>query len=207
MKNFFVVSAVFCILTGTSTTAFAQPSPNFIEGIEIGPMAVAYGMQPITSQAPAIISRKSMDFASNLTENCKAFQFKFAQILNREVESLTNFSLFSFIDEWWDTRYRYGGKDKSGIDCSAFTSMLISEVYGKALPRTAKEQYTSSSRIGIDELSEGDLVFFNTRGGISHVGVYISDGYFVHASTSSGVTINNLAETYYSSRYKGGGKL
>jgi len=54
---------------------------------------------------------------------------------------------------------------------------------------------------------EGDLVFFNTRGGVSHVGVYLGDGYFVHSSSSAGVTINSLNESYYSRKFIGGGRI
>jgi hypothetical protein len=200
MKNFFVVSAVFCTTIGTSLTAFAQPAPNFIEGIELEAPSMAYTApllkQPVISSATGLVSLVSV-----ATEACKTYQFKYALLLNREVESISNSRLFQFIEEWWDTRYRYGGTTKSGIDCSAFTSLLMAEVFQKNLPRTAKEQYSIAQKIDDSELAEGDLVFFNTRGGVSHVGVYLSEGYFVHASTSTGITINNLTESYYQKRY------
>ena len=127
-------------------------------------------------------------------------------MLNREVESLTNVQLFSFIDEWWATKYRYGGTSKKGIDCSAFTGLLMSTVFAFKLPRTAREQYSIAEKVKKDDLMEGDLVFFNTTGGVSHVGYYLGDGYFVHASSSKGVTINNLDQAYFSKKFIGGGR-
>ncbi len=140
-------------------------------------------------------------------EELSAIQFKYAQILNTEVELIQNKSLYNFIEDWWETSYRYGGSTKEGIDCSAFTAKLQSTIYQVALPRTAREQYSLCRKINNDEVKEGDLVFFNTSRRISHVGVYLSNGYFVHASTSLGVYINNLSEDYYSARFVGYGRI
>jgi lipoprotein Spr len=110
------------------------------------------------------------------------------------------------MEEWYSTKYKYGGSSKSGIDCSAFTSNLLSSVYGITLPRTAREQYRSSQHIKKAELHEGDLVFFNTRRGVSHVGVYLANNKFIHASSSNGVMISDLEEEYFSRRYIGAGR-
>ena len=133
--------------------------------------------------------------------------FKFALILNREVETLTNTKLFEFIEDWWGVKYRYAGTTKKGVDCSAFTSLLMLSVFNLQVPRTARKQFASCKKIDKDDLTEGDLVFFNTRGGISHVGLYISDGYFVHSSSTQGVTISNLDEPYYNKRFIAGGRI
>jgi lipoprotein Spr len=74
------------------------------------------------------------------------------------------------------------------------------------MPRTAREQYEATEHISKNELKEGDLVFFNTRGGVSHVGVYLDNDYFVQAS-SHGVTISNLDDHYYSKRFICGGRV
>lgn len=145
--------------------------------------------------------------SANNIENITPIQFKYAMMMDVNVETLTDASLYSFIDDWTGTRYRMGGSTKHGIDCSAFTSTLLMAVYSFAIPRTAREQFSATKRITKDDLTEGDLVFFNTTGGISHVGLYLSNGYFVHSCSSEGVTINNLDDPYYSHRFLGGGRF
>jgi lipoprotein Spr len=149
----------------------------------------------------------------NNIENCTSIQFKFAMILNREVESINNFELFNFINQWWSTRYRFGGSDENGIDCSSFTEKLLANVYGSSVPRTSKEQFLSCKKVATKELVEGDLVFFNTRSSrrrrksISHVGLYLGNNYFVHSSVSEGVTINSLNDEYYRKKFISGGRI
>ena len=140
-------------------------------------------------------------------ESFTALQFKYAQLLDVEVESVTNLTLFAEIDKWQGTRYRYGGATEKGIDCSAYTGTLVHHVFGLVLPRTAREQFANCIKLDKEEMLQGDLVFFNTRGGISHVGMYLGNGYFTHASTSIGVTISNLSEDYWSRKFIGGGRL
>jgi lipoprotein Spr len=86
-------------------------------------------------------------------------------MMDKDVESISNLTLYSFIEEWWGTRYRYGGTNKKGIDCSAFVGELVQNVYGIKLPRVAKDQFKVCEKVANEELKEGDLLFFNTRGG------------------------------------------
>lgn len=120
-----------------------------------------------------------------------------------------NPELYGFIQDWYGTPYRMGGTTKKAIDCSAFTRQLFSDVYGSSLDRTAAMQFMMTKRIyDKEELKEGDLVFFSIRTKrISHVGVYLGDGKFVHASSSRGVIISELGQTYWSRYYSGGGRL
>lgn len=116
--------------------------------------------------------------------------------------------LFDFVAEWWGTRYRYGGTTKKGIDCSAFTGKLFQQVYNQKLPRTASEQYRATKRIPKDSLRDGDLVFFRTRAKSGwHVGVYLTDGWFVHSSSKGGVKFSNIYTSPYSRIYYGSGRL
>jgi hypothetical protein len=100
--------------------------------------------------------------------------------------------------------YLYGGTNKEGVDCSAFTAGVYRKAAQISLPRSAREQFRTGRPVDPDSLQFGDLVFFNTTGrGPSHVGIYIEDSLFAHASVTSGVTISSLESTYYKNRYVG----
>jgi cell wall-associated NlpC family hydrolase len=140
-------------------------------------------------------------------EKFSALQFKYAMMMDVEVEALTNTALYSFIDDWYGTHYRMGGTTKKGIDCSAFSGTLLSAIYSFDVPRTAREQYKVCEKINKEDLMAGDLVFFNTRGGVSHVGVYLANNCFVHSSSTDGVKISSLDESFYSRKFIGGGRV
>ena len=141
-------------------------------------------------------------------EEASAVQLKYAILLNTEVESLPSKALLENVDEWYGVRYMKGGQSKRGVDCSGLTTAVYASVYGIALPRVSREQYRISRKISTTELEEGDLVFFNTTGGgVSHVGVYLGNSKFIHASVSKGVMVNSLFESYYLKRFIGGGRI
>lgn len=144
---------------------------------------------------------------STSVEKASDIQLKYAILLNTEVELLEDNRLLEHIDEWYGTRYRYGGTTKSGIDCSAFVQAVYLSAFALSLPRTARDQYRNSRIISATEMKTGDLVFFNTTGGISHVGIYLQNNKFVHASTSQGVTISDMFDPYYLSRFIGIGRV
>jgi cell wall-associated NlpC family hydrolase len=99
--------------------------------------------------------------------------------------------LINSAEKWIGTPYQYGGTGSNSIDCSAFVQNVFSSI-GVTLPRTAQQQYNYLQRISEDELQPGDLVFFGKNGAITHVGIYIGNGYMIHASSSSGVIKQNL---------------
>jgi cell wall-associated NlpC family hydrolase len=104
--------------------------------------------------------------------------------------------------------YAYGGSGKEGIDCSGFTAHVYQTGASIVLPRSTREQYKSGRVVERDSLQFGDLVFFNTTGrSPSHVGIYIEDNLFAHASVTSGVTISSLESTYYKGRFVGARRL
>ncbi len=142
-----------------------------------------------------------------LSNPAEMLRIKYASLLGIVPEAIANFSLYRFIDEWYGVRYRLGGDDKQGIDCSAFAQKLYENVFCTNLVRTAMEQFKSCRLVkSIDSLKEGDLVFFQTRGKrVSHVGIYLTNHFFVHASSSKGVMISSLEETYWSRLYAGAG--
>ncbi len=123
-------------------------------------------------------------------------------------KEIKNSKLYSFINDWYGVPYKYGGCTKSGVDCSCFTNNLFETVYGKKTPRTAGDIYTVCDKVNTDKLKQGDLVFFKTNGNsISHVGVYLMDNKFVHASTGKGVMINDMSETYYKKYFYSAARL
>ena len=156
----------------------------------------------------AINLTEAVSVTNNLIESASAVQLKYAVLLNTEVESLPNKTLLESVDSWYGVRYRTGGNGKTGIDCSGFTVAVFAAAYGISLPRVSREQYRISRKISTTELKEGDLLFFNTRGsGISHVGIYLGNNKFIHATVSKGVMVNDLFETYYVKRFLGAGRI
>lgn len=100
-------------------------------------------------------------------------------------------------------KYQYGGSTTKGFDCSGFTSYVMKQ-FDVDLHRSSRDQYKQGEKVKKSELRLGDLVFFNTSGkGVSHVGIYLSDNKFIHASTSDGVRIDDLDARYYANRYVG----
>ena len=149
-----------------------------------------------------------------ITEN----QIKYAEMLGVPVEELTNRKLYDFIDDWIGTPYELGGETKEGIDCSSFTQRIYTSVLNKYIERVASKQYYSkySDKFTlISSLKEGDLVFFHgmsksTKKSITHVGLYLHNNKFVHATSSkrtegyNGVKISDLSDDYWSVRFQAG---
>ena len=135
-------------------------------------------------------------------------QKKYAQKMDVHPSEITNEALYRFINDWYGVRYVYGGTTKRGVDCSSFVQKVIKATLGIDLMRTAASQYVTTKNISRNELQEGDLVFFKIKvHRISHVGVYLQNNRFVHASSSRGVMISNLNSSYWSRYYAGGGRV
>lgn len=116
--------------------------------------------------------------------------------------------LYVFGEEWYGIPYRYGGCDKNGVDCSCFATLLYQNVYSKVLSRSANDIFKGCDQLSLEELKQGDLLFFKIGGNtISHVGVYVKGNYFIHSSTSKGVILNSLEEAYYKKYFFCAGKV
>ncbi|HZF99663.1 MAG TPA: C40 family peptidase, partial [Chitinophagales bacterium] len=154
-------------------------------------------------EARGAVSEKESAFKA------RALRTKYAAKLQTDDAALLgNTALLAFIDEWYNVPYKYGGRDKQGIDCSGLTCAMYSTVYARAVSGTSASLFKESERIKRKDLCEGDLVFFKIhKGRISHVGVYVANGYFLHASTKAGVVLSSLDDPYYKRYYAGGGRL
>ncbi len=103
--------------------------------------------------------------------------------------------------QWRGTPYVDGGMSTSGIDCSGYTVLAYRNLFGLSLPRTAGEQAESGREVARASLKSGDLVFFNTGRSKKHVGIYLADDQFIHASLSKGVTLSSLDDSYWQEKY------
>lgn len=180
-------------------------NPRFLDDISLAGNNNKVNISTIIDQSKKQTKGKPYNPANN-----NILQMKYAEMLQVVPQAITNMALYSFIDEWYGVQYRLGGSDKSGIDCSAFVQRVYESVFGMNLFRTATEQFRMCRmEWNIDSLEEGDLVFFRTTRGkrISHVGIYLTNRHFVHASASQGVTISSLDENYWTYHYAGAGQI
>lgn len=116
--------------------------------------------------------------------------------------------LYKFITDWTGVKYRLGGLDKRGIDCSGFALLLQKDIYGNQLPRRSRDQAEAIRQKSLNNLKEGDLVFFSFGGGaVDHVGVYLNNNFFVHASTTRGVVVDDLTIPAYQRAFVKAGSL
>lgn len=123
---------------------------------------------------------------------------KFYSEKGLQINACANQSLYFEVYKWLGTPYRYGGNTENGLDCSGFSKKIYDAFYGYTLLGGSHDIFATVKPIEIDVAQEGDLLFFKTRKGrISHVGIYLSNGKFAHASTSLGVIISDLSEAYY----------
>ncbi len=126
-----------------------------------------------------------------------------ASPFTNDAEAATNKELTTTAYKYIGVPYSYGGTTTNGFDCSGFTQRVFSDL-GISLGRTTSAQYSAGTGVAKSNLAVGDLVFFNTSGrGVSHVGIFVGNGQFVHSSSSKGVTVSKLSESYWANRYLG----
>ncbi|MES2378529.1 MAG: NlpC/P60 family protein [Bacteroidota bacterium] len=130
-----------------------------------------------------------------------------SQIMHVAVSATSNMKLFNFVYDWIGTPYRFGGSSKKGVDCSAFTKQLYNQVFNLDIKRNSRDIFSMVSPVGKDDLKEGDLVFFKIHSrSISHIGIYLGNNRFAHASMK-GVAISSLDDAYYSRYFYKGGRV
>lgn len=168
-----------------------------------------------TEEIP-IVYEETNSSESNIDNNLK---IKYGAILNTDPNQIQNKKLYEFIDQWMGTTYLLGGETRDGIDCSSFTQRFYIKVYDMYIERTAEKQFKSKLTDkfqGKEYLQEGDLIFFKGSGElsntISHVGIYLQNNKFVHATAytrdtgSKGVKISDLTDSFWVQRFVAGGR-
>ncbi|ASZ12448.1 hypothetical protein CK934_16510 [Chitinophaga sp. MD30] len=219
-KGFFLLKSSLCVLALSSCSSLKKPAAKpttyrdntyerkvqFLDDISL--KRGASKSEHRYNGRSANISR-DVNRSSAILENASSWQFKYAQLLDVPVEDVNNFRLYGFIEEWYGTPYRLGGRDRAGIDCSNFVNTLMAAVFQISSIGNSVQLFEKVTKLrSRDELHEGDLVFFRiNRHRISHVGIYLGNDRFVHASTSNGVMISDLNEAYWKRYYAGAGRL
>lgn len=160
-------------------------------------LAVCIAIATLTACAPA----RYMDSGDEI------YYRKLAQAsrkLGLKIDRKDDHALFIAAASWIGTPYRYGGNTKQGIDCSGLAKALLQEAYGISLPPGSREQLEACKHtVKERNLRGGDLLFFGPKGkkrNINHVGVYLKDRCFIHAS-NRGVIVSSLDEEYYARTY------
>ncbi len=112
--------------------------------------------------------------------------------------------------DWIGVPYRGGGDSKRGTDCSGLVYQVYRKVYRTQVPRNTEDLKKESNKVAKRNLREGDLVFFTSsrsKKKVAHVGIYLKNGKFIHSSTSKGVIVSNLNESYYTKHWISGGRI
>lgn len=133
---------------------------------------------------------------------------QYADLMDVSPKAIKNKKLYEFIEEWKGTKYQFGGLSKRGIDCSGLVYLAFRDAYDKQIPRNTSQQLEMIKRKYEGQLKEGDLVFFDYDGKkFSHVGIYLQNGYYFHASTSKGVMVAKLRDPYTYKYFSRGGSI
>lgn len=205
---------LFCFLLAF-TFVFAQSCNTPIKVQTTAAVVSSRNNSPVeklSTKTIAIKDSQKVDVKISINHNenvyASALFTKYADLLGVTAADLNNEKLYKLIDEWWHVPYKYAGNGKNGIDCSGFSCMVLKTIYNKEIIRGSAEMYKKTDRVKKEDLREGDLVFFRIRHGhISHVGVYLMNNMFVHASVKYGVTISSLEDPYYKKVFSSGGRL
>ncbi|WP_317930244.1 NlpC/P60 family protein [Halioxenophilus sp. WMMB6] len=121
----------------------------------------------------------------------------------QRLEEIQRQQLLDHFQQWRGTPYRYGGLSQQGVDCSGFVFITFQKVFAQTLPRTTQALTTTGQAVPLAQAKVGDLLIFHTGNKQRHVGIYIGNNQFIHASTSQGVITSSLTTHYWRSAYRG----
>lgn len=187
-----------------SSPSIASPAPSPAEAKVPETESCAVSPETSLSQVDKDIVRTFDQVIGELD-----FYVAYSERLGIPLTGAENKELILAIDEWLGARYRYGGCAKTGVDCSCLVKSIYEQVYGIQLNRSSRDMfYEDLTPVEPDDLREGDILTFKIRRNrISHVGLYLRDNKFVHASRSEGVTIDDLTNPYFRKRFFAGGRV
>jgi murein DD-endopeptidase / murein LD-carboxypeptidase len=203
-----VLFSGMAIVTLLSLNGCGGTSPRFRTG-DSRPSAPS-GKPESRRSAPDSVRIKDQDIetSSDAADGVVSGKRSFKTEKNSSITNLDQAKMMREISKMMGVSYKLGGMDENGIDCSAYTMGVYKNSIGKLLPRSSAEQYKVGIPVANDDLKFGDLLFFNTTGEpASHVGIYLGDDLFAHASVSLGVTISSLESYYFRQRYNGARRI
>lgn len=203
MRSLIIISIIIGVFFTTSCSSLvstANAKNNYI------PLERSYYAESSIINKQLYVERKNEEVKTVRIERDKSAIEELNEIHDMALNSFVN-QILSEAESYLGTPYRYGGTTKRGIDCSSFVQQVF-ELFDYELPRVSAAQAKEGVEISKDEIKTGDLLFFSTsgRGRVSHVGIVHSireDGEieFIHASTSQGVIVTPLSDSYWSKRY------
>lgn len=207
------------VLVFVSSTALAAEFRMGDEGADIAEIQgqlieLGYDLVADGSFGPAMADAvKSFQASQGIYPDGMVGPETYAALLGRDMPEISRGSnviarrIISGAMQYIGVPYVFGGTTPYGFDCSGYVKYVFAQA-GISLPRTADAQYEVGTPVSTYELIPGDMVFFTTYTyGASHVGIYLGDGNFIHASSSSGVMISSLNSSYWSSRYIGSRRI
>lgn len=201
--GFLGVWFVAILASGCGSTA-----PRFRSGDSRPAAASAAGEHPGSRRDSVRSKDADVETSAENADKIAADVRSFKTEKNTAISSLDQAKMMREISKMMGVSYKLGGMDDNGIDCSAYTMTVYKNSMGRQLPRSSAEQFKMGIPVVYEDLKFGDLVFFNTTGEVaSHVGIYLGDDLFAHASVSLGVTISSLESSYFKQRYEGARRI
>ncbi|MBV8372646.1 MAG: C40 family peptidase [Candidatus Eremiobacteraeota bacterium] len=199
-----LAAGAFALTIGLcGTIALADPQPNASSpSVNASQTALSQGVaaQAVSPDVAAWTSRLVISQPAHHSGGIGRFAGGILARTSKIAQTLARSAL-----RFLGTPYVFGGTSTSGFDCSGFVQHVFA-LLGVGLPRTADAQY-DAGKPAVGGPRAGDLVFFDTYGGVSHVGIYLGHGEFVHASSSHGVMVSKLSEAYWAARYVGAKRI
>jgi len=151
---------------------------------------------------------KNTNRSSKSNISSSEFYKKYSEKLGVELTGKEDKKFIEAIAGWLGTSYVYGGNSKKGTDCSGFVQTLYKDIYNISLYRATTDLVKNCDLIDKKDIKTGDLIFFKINSGkVSHVGIFLGKGKFVHASSSKGVIVSDLKENYYAKYFYSAGRI